>query len=226
MQLNIILRNIVIAGIYILPFVPLVVATSMFFPFITGKAFLFRFIIEFIFGAWVILAVRDKAYRPAFSWIMGALAAFLGIIALADLLSGNLLKAFWSNYERMEGFITIAHLVVYFLIAVSVLKAEKLWERFFHISLGVSVFIGMYGILQLAGELVINQGGVRVDGTMGNATYLAAYMLFHAFFSVFWYVRKARAFVFDARPVLASFLIGFGIFMLWGLFEWVIRGCL
>ena len=50
-------------------------------------------------------------------------------------------------------------------------------------TLGVSVYVSLYGVFQLLGFLTINQGGVRVDGTLGNATYLAIYCVFAIFFS-------------------------------------------
>ena len=217
MQLNTILRNIIIWGIYLLPFTPLVVSTSMFFPYITGKAYFFRVIVEILFGVWIVLMARDASYRPKFSWILGAFALFLGVITLADLFGGNLERSFWSSYERMEGLVTHLHLFAYFLIAISVLNAEKLWERFFHISLGVSLFVILYGAIQLTGEIVINQGGVRIDGPLGNATYLAVYALFHFFFALFWFVRKSKSAPFDARPVILSGLVGFAIFFIWSL---------
>ncbi|MSU56447.1 MAG: tetratricopeptide repeat protein, partial [Candidatus Taylorbacteria bacterium] len=62
---------------------------------------------------------------------------------------------------------------------------EKWWLRFFSTSVGVSAFLGIYGLLQLAGKIVINQGGVRLDGTFGNAAYFAGYMLVHIFLSLF-----------------------------------------
>ena len=49
--------------------------------------------------------------------------------------------------------------------------------------------MGIYGILQLAGKITINQGGVRLDGTFGNASYLAIYMLFHVFITAFLLVK-------------------------------------
>jgi len=43
----------------------------------------------------------------------------------------------------------------------------------------------MYALFQLGGVITINQGGVRVDGTFGNAIYLAVFLMFTIFFSTF-----------------------------------------
>lgn len=212
MQINKILRYILFGGIFLIPFIPLIITPSMFFPFITGKNFVFRILVEVLLGAWLILAWRDAQYRPKFSWILGTLAIFLGVITVADIFGENFFRSFWSNYERMEGLITHIHLFVYFLVAISLLKTEYLWERFFHASFGVSIFMALYGFLQLSGELVINQGGVRLDGTFGNATYLAVYMLFNIFLALLWAIKEK---VSDAAPIIYSGFIGFWLFALY-----------
>lgn len=190
MQLNAALRYGIIGGIFSLLFIPFLVSKSMFFPFITGKNFAFRIVVELIVGGWLVLAWRDAAYRLKFSWVLAALTVFLGILTLADVFGENPLRSFWSNYERMEGLITLLHLFAYFIVAGSVLNARLLWERFFQTSLGVSVLISAYSIFQLLGLIVINQGGARIDATFGNATYLAIYALFHAFLAAFFLTKE------------------------------------
>ena len=175
------LRFVVLTGVFALPFIPLIVAQSLFFPFITGKNFAFRIIVEIIAGAWLALALVHPQYRPNRSWLLSAFALFILVIGLADVFGANAMKSIWSNFERMEGWVTLAHLFAYFVVAISVLKTENLWKRLWQTSIGVSVLIATYGIFQLMGFITINQGGVRIDATFGNATYLAVYMLFHIF---------------------------------------------
>ncbi|MBI2108787.1 MAG: O-antigen ligase family protein [Parcubacteria group bacterium] len=184
------LRAVIIGGIFLLPFIPFIVTKSMFFPFIVGKNFAFRIIIEIIFASWIVLAFRDVQYRLKFSWIFAALATFVGVVFVADIFGQDFLRSFWSNYERMDGFITTLHLFVLFIVAAPVMNTKQLWTRFLQTSLGASAIMSFYGILQLAGKIVINQGGVRVDGTLGNATYLAGYLLLHIFFAAFLLAQK------------------------------------
>src|SRR3990167_4832721 len=184
------LRYIILAGLFAIPFVPLIVSSSLFFPFITGKAFVFRILVEIIFGCFLILAVRDESYRPKFSWIFVALLGFLVVLGVADFFGENSFKAFWSNFERMEGLITLLLLGAYFMILSSVLKTEELWNKLLATSLGASAIMAIYSFFQLAGKITINQGGVRVDGTLGNASYLGIYMVFHIFFASLLFVRS------------------------------------
>ncbi len=181
-----ILRWIVIGCIFLLPTAALVVADgslfpNLFFPYITGKNFMFRILVEIMTGAWLALAICIPRYRPRRSFILGAFALFIVIIAIADAQGVNAFKSFWSNFERMDGWITIAHTFLFVLVAACVLDSEKLWRRLFEWSLGVSVFISLYGLT----DVITGAGSTnllsRIDLTFGNPIYLAAYMLFHIF---------------------------------------------
>lgn len=120
---------------------------------------------------------------------MVALAGFVSIIFLADIFGANPYRSFWSNYERMEGFVALIHLFGYFIVAGSVLSTEKLWMRFFQTIAATSVIMIFYGLLQLGGSAEINQSTSRLDGRFGNAAYLAVYMLFSMFFTALLLVR-------------------------------------
>jgi O-antigen ligase/tetratricopeptide (TPR) repeat protein len=178
-SLNTFLRQFILAGVFIVPFIAFVVIDSMFFPFITGKNFIFRIIVELMLGAWIVLALRDATYRPKRSWLMYAVGAFVFVIGLATLFGEDISKSFWSNYERMDGYITQLHLFAYFLIIGSVLNTERLWKYYLHTLIGASVGMAFIGLAQIIGVAEIHQGNVRIDGNLGNAAYMASYMLFH-----------------------------------------------
>jgi O-antigen ligase/tetratricopeptide (TPR) repeat protein len=179
-----ILRGVVLTGIFLVPFLPLMVADSLFFPFITGKNFAFRILVEVIFASWVVLAFMDRSYRPKFSWILGAFMWFVGIMFVANLMGESPHKSFWSNYERMEGYVALVHLFLYFVVIGSALTTTKLWRAFFATSIGVACLMSLYAFGQIGGALQINQSDTRVDARMGNAAYLAIYMLFHVYLAL------------------------------------------
>lgn len=183
------LRVVVLAGIFLVPFIALYVSRSLFFPFISGKNFAFRIIVEMVAGGWLALMLTNPAYRPKRSWLLWAFAAFVLVIGIADILGTYPHKSFWSNYERMEGWVTLAHLFIYFVVLQGMLASEKLWKQWWHTSLAVSALVSFYGLLQLAGFITINQGGIRLDATFGNATYLGVYMMFHIFIAAFYLAR-------------------------------------
>ena len=171
-------------------FVPLIVSNTLFFPYITGKNFTFRIIVELAGLSWVILMLRDKSYRPKFSWLSVAIAVFVGIVFVADIFASNPVKAFLSNFERMEGWITLIHLFVYYLVTVSVMSTWTYWRTFFQVSLGVSAIVCIQGFMQAADPA--SQSGPRIYASLGNATYLAVYMLFHIFIAIILLVRHLK----------------------------------
>ena len=44
-------------GLWTIPFLPLYIEPAMLFPFITGKNFAFRMIVEILFALWIGLAI-------------------------------------------------------------------------------------------------------------------------------------------------------------------------
>lgn len=212
-------RWVVLGGVFLLPFLPLVVANSLFFPFITGKNFFFRIIVEVVFAAWIILALLDARYRPRFSYILAGFGALIGIMAVANALGESPLKSFWSNYERMDGYVTLFHLGLYFLVAGSVLQTDRLWNAFWNTSIVVAVFMMLYGFCQLSGSesCPISQSDYRVDGRMGNAAYMAIYMFFHVFLAIFMMLRTHAL---SRRTIYVILALGFA-FML---FQTATRG--
>lgn len=187
---------VALGALFLLPFTPLVVANSFFFPFITGKAFYLRILIEVAVVAWAVLAFLDKEYRPRFSWIGAAVVGFVLWMFVADAFALNATKAFWSNFERMEGWVLLIHLLGLFFAMSAILRVEKKWRAWFLTSLGVSFVISYYALAQLLPiwplfdpvngfvgfvKLVIHQGSTRIDASLGNSAYLAIYLLFSTF---------------------------------------------
>lgn len=206
-----ILKWTVYGGIFTVPFLVLWISSSMFFPYITGKNFGFRIIVEVMFAAWVLLALYEPRYRPQFSWIAAAGLGLLVVMFFANLLGEYPPKSFWSNFERMEGYVTLVHFYLYFLITATMLTTEKLWNRFFNATLAAAVLVCFYAFAQLAGALEISQGGSwRVDSTLGNSTYMAVYMLFHIFIAVLMATRARTT----GMRLLYSALAALFIFML------------
>ena len=193
-----ILRWVLLIGLSLVFFVPFIIADghfipNMFFPFITGKNFAFRMLVEVLLGVYVLLALREPKYRPKASWVMWAACAFVVWMGLATAVSVDPIKSFWSNFERMEGYITVLHLFVYFLLVGAVVSVEEWWERLFQVSIASSACMGIYALLQLTHVLAISsQSGARVDTTFGNAAYLGVFMLFNCFITLFMLVRHRK----------------------------------
>ena len=180
---------IVLASIYLLALVPLVRFDSQFFPFITGKNFLFRTLVEVAFASWVILAISAKEFRPKFNALTWSVLGFACILGVANFFGENPYRSFWSNFERMDGYITILHVTALFFVVSSVFKEAPLWKWFFRTSVFVSVITSIYAITQVLGIAQIHQSGTRVDATFGNSIYLAIYSAMHVLLAAYLFIK-------------------------------------
>ena len=174
---------------FIIPFIPLYISRSLFFPYITGKNFIFRVIVEIAFAAWVFLAIYFKEYRPRKSPLTIAVLVFIGVVALATIFSLNPSRSFWSNFERMEGLVGYLHIVALFFIAAHVFN-KKDWFIFLNLFVVAGIYENIYALVQKLGYLPSPQGGFRVDGTIGNSAYLAAYLVFLGGMAALLYVQS------------------------------------
>lgn len=186
-------------SLFIVPFIPLLIFRDLFFPFITSKAFVFRIIVEIVFTAWLWLAIINKAYRPQKTALLWAVSIFVLMAALATVFGVNPLKSFWSNFERMEGLVTYLHLFAYFVVMAHVFQ-KKDWMIFFNLFIVAGLLEDFYAFMQRLGFIASPQGGFRTDGTIGNPTYLAAYLIFVLALCIF--------LILNSRNKLAKYFYG------------------
>lgn len=187
------LAYIATASVFLVLLTPFIFYTELYFPFITAKAYFFRVLVELGFTAWVGLALLDPAYRPKKSWILIALSTFIVVIGIASAVGVNPYQSFWSNYERMEGYITLLHLLAFFFVVGGVMQTQRVWNWFLNTAVAVGVLQVGWAALQVAGVLAVGMSQDRIDGTLGNATYLAIYMVFTFFFALLLLVRHEGA---------------------------------
>src|SRR3972149_927931 len=85
---------------------------------------------------------------------------------------------------------------------------EKIWNWRFHTTLLASAIIAFYGVFQLFGVLQTHQGS-RLDATLGNASYLAIYMVFHIFLALalFYRAKDFRKWIYLFVIILESFVL-------------------
>ncbi|MBI5410329.1 MAG: O-antigen ligase family protein [Nitrospirae bacterium] len=175
------LNKLYIAGIkiviFLIAFTPLYTSMSFIFPYIEGKNYVFRILLEIAAVLWCGLIALNKEYRPKNTPVFLAILIFTFIAGLADLFGVNPFKSFWSSYERMEGYLTILHLTLYFAIIKSVLSTRKDWTLFLNVVFFASLCVSSYALFH---EL-LKGGELREYSTIGHPSFLAAYMLVAVF---------------------------------------------
>ena len=182
-----IIKGAIIASFFTL----LIVGSGFIFPFVFPKTAAFQILVEIMFFVWILLAIERPEFRPAKTKLFWALALFLAILILASLFGVDFYHSFWSNYERMTGIITLLHYFVYFLVLSSVLKTKKDWLLIFDSFIVSGILVALVALLQkLNIQAFMLAGTGRLSSTLGNAAYLAAYLLFILFFVAFMFFQR------------------------------------
>ncbi|MDO8601251.1 MAG: O-antigen ligase family protein [bacterium] len=214
-------------GAYASLFIPLVIMLQFFFPFVAPKTTIFRILVEVILIAYSFLVFSNRRYRPKMDALTTSLTVFLAVLILASLTGINFSRSFWSTYERMTGIFTMVHLYAFFIVLKSVFKKKEDWEKFLAASVIAGVCLSIY---VLKGSEASTRGG----GTIGNSSFLAAYLIFDVFFGIilflsnflkkggwplFWQIFSGISLVImlpvflnsTARGAIASFYLGLSL---------------
>ncbi len=215
------IKKVVWACLLIIPFIVLHVASagffdviswftgsSLFFPFISGKNLIFRFLVEIALAGWAVLALSDAQYRINIrkSPIILAYMVFIAVLLVADIFGVDPERSMWSNFERMEGFVGHAHLFAYFFVLTVMVKSLAEWQRIWKFFIASNILVLIYGFFQLIGakgvifsslfpamsawfsaRFPIHQSENRIDATIGNSAYFGVFCLMYVFIAaVMW----------------------------------------
>ncbi|XOB40740.1 MAG: tetratricopeptide repeat protein [Candidatus Nealsonbacteria bacterium] len=172
-------------GTYLVLFTPLIISRRSFFPFVTPKTIYFRVLVEIIFAAYLILVIYFPRYRPKINILSISIFIFVGVLILTSFLGINFERSFWSTFERMTGLFTFFHLLVFFIILTSCFNKREDWEKILSVSILVGILLCFYVLLP--GEIGVSTRG---GGTIGNTSFMAAYLLFDIFFALILFLEK------------------------------------
>jgi len=171
-------------GTYLALFTPLILVKSYFFPYVVPKTIFFRIIVDIIFIAYILLVISNPRYRPRINALTLAITVFLGVIIIASLVGANFEKSFWSVFERMTGLLTFFHLYAFFIVLTNVFRERKYWERILTISILIGIALSFY-------VFTSSEPTARGGGTLGNTSFMSAYILFDIFFAISLFLIKS-----------------------------------
>ncbi len=202
--------------LYIAVFSVIIVMNSIFFPFIGGKDFFFRFVVELALACmvlwWAFEAKKGQAkariialfHKP----LVIAVSVFVAIFELASVFAYDFQAAFWSNFERGEGGFQMLHYYLFFLLLVLIFVDEKDWKNIFRFSLvsaGIMIIYGLFGNFGVAGFIGPYAGSTppagwwhqlvdgRFEGSLGNPAYVDPYLIFSMFFAAYLWLSSKLA---------------------------------
>ncbi|MBU4339256.1 O-antigen ligase family protein [Patescibacteria group bacterium] len=190
-----ILKYIIWIGLISICFIPLLVRSNYYFPFIVPKTIAFRVIVEIIFLAFLGLAVLKKEYRLKINLVLVLFFSYLITVFLSSALAGTFQLSFWSNNERSEGLLLMVHLFLFLLVLSSFLRKIKDWMILFEFSFLSSLMVSFVALGQHLNWswLMESSGGERLASTLGNAGYVAGYLIFNIFFGlILFFFRESK----------------------------------
>lgn len=180
--------------LYAVPFLVLVFIGSFYFPFVITRTVFFRLLLQLGLSLYLLLlALNFKKYRPHFSWALMLVIIFLLIQLAAAVFGLDFYKSFWSDFERMEGVVSLIYLAVYLFLLQVFFKEKSDWLFYIRLILISSVLVSVYGLAQKFNILPVFEAGIgRVTSTIGNAAFLAGYLLLAAGLGVYYYFNEAK----------------------------------
>ncbi len=187
------LKKIIRVCLYVVPFVPLIFIEGFFFPFIITKTLLFRLVIQIGLTAYIFLLIKDfNTYKPQWSWGMILVALSVCVAILSAVFGFDTYRSFFSTFERMEGVMLYIYLFIYVVLLQTTFTTKKEWKNLLYTHVGVSFLVSVYGIVQKFALLPVFEAGTnRVASTIGNAAFLAGYLILALGITVYLYQKES-----------------------------------
>ena len=187
---------------------PFFVDARTYFPFIIGKATVFRFLVEIMLVVWAFWLIKDKKIFPKLTLLTKAVLIYALVIFLAAIFGVNFSWSFFSGNERMEGVFGIWHFILFFLILIAVFDRKEI-ENILKIQVGIGA---VYSLMALSGywriiTMIANFTANRLVGYTGNPSYFATYLIFNALLALYFYFEE-----FEITKKLFNFWLPISIF--------------
>ncbi len=179
--------NVAIFALCLLaPWTLLWLDSGLLFPYETGKAWVFRGVVELAFGLFAYQQVLSPGFKKFADDRARLLLALLAIFLLWNLLTAltgiDAYRSIWSNYERMAGWIAYLHWAMYLLCLMTVLNSERV----------ILVLGNLILVLTIVCLLGLFETEKRIISTLGNPIYLGNLAVLGTFLLGFSVVERLR----------------------------------
>ena len=211
----------------VIAIVPFLKTNSLYFPYVSGKVYVFRLLVALAFFFWAWLILKEKEYRPGFKNILLiSLVLFFLSQVLVSFFGVDSLLSFFSTIERGEGVLQYGFWVLYFLMLVSVFRVAEAsphlpphpasqgsakegdWKLLFSVFIIVAILSSLYSWFNYSSQ-------IRLYAIFGNSSYLAVFLLFAIGFAfiilerkffknIFWKVFISLAILFFIITLVAT----------------------
>lgn len=195
--LNNILKGLIWFCLLVILLSPLYVSSKLFFPFIVTKTVAFNLAVLVMFLVFIILAWRDQNYQLKINLALILFGLYIALTFLSSFLGDNFYRSFWSNHERSEGLLLLIHLFIFFWVLVSFFRSRRDWLYVFDLFFAAGLLVSLVALGQYLEIpwLLASSGGQRLAGTIGNAGYMAGYLIFTIFIGLFLFFNRRHLYL-------------------------------
>lgn len=172
----------------IIAIIPFVYVGHLYFPYVSGKIYLFRALVAIALFFWTWLVLKDRSYLPNFKNILvRALILFFLALIVSAFFGVDPAFSFFGSIERSEGVLQYGFWLAFFLMMVSVFNTEKEWKALFSVFIIVALLLSALAwltrVLSPKSQLLANHPQLlqyqdQLYGVAGNPAYFAGFLLF------------------------------------------------
>ncbi len=172
-----------LAAVLLIPLYFNVYSSRVFEP---DKLTLLRSIALVMVAAWIVKWIDELGggKRPLhISWrtpLVLPTLVVVGVYLFTTLTSVTIRVSLWGSYQRLQGTYTTLSYIVVFLLILNEMRRREQFDRLITVAIIGSVPIALYGMVQHYGWDPLPWGGDvtrRVASNMGNAIFVAAYLI-------------------------------------------------
>jgi len=197
---------------YLILLTPLITNKNYFFPFVGPKGLYFMALAQVIFFSWLLLAIYNPNYRPKLNFVGISLGLFLIVFILSGFFGEDILRSFWSKYERMGGILMWLHLFGFFLAISNTFKKKSDWLNVFIVSVFTALLVSFISILIKMDYNVLGAltEASRSGSTLGNTSFMGTYLLFNFFLALYLVFKTRgwwRVFFITSMPIMFYSLV-------------------
>ena len=138
-------------------FIPFIFTQSLYFPYVSAKAYLFRILVAAALFFWTWLVLKDRSYVPNFKNILVvALVLFFLAQLLSSLFGVDPLYSLFGSIDRSEGVLQYGFWLVYFLMVLSVFTTERDWKILFSVFIIAAFLVSAYSWLFQSRDVLLH----------------------------------------------------------------------
>ncbi|MBI5370027.1 O-antigen ligase family protein [Candidatus Uhrbacteria bacterium] len=168
-------------GLYALPFTSLIFWKRLDYFFDSTKSFFVMGLSELLFVGFFWLIHAHPQFRPRWNAVSIAFVLYLAVVVFVSLIGVDPFLSFWASTDRINGVLFLLHLGGIFFVLSSVLRTQEDWNIFFLVNSMIALLVCFVFFLSFLDPSFFSYS--KAGSTLGNSTYLGAYLLFSIFFS-------------------------------------------